>query len=60
MGEARERRAGLGWNSELTAADSFVEAVPNPFVEKLQARINRKRFSHPTLMLARGMLQSSC
>jgi hypothetical protein len=40
MGEARERRAGLGWNSELTAADSFVEAVPNPFVEKLQARIN--------------------
>ena len=40
MGEARERRAGLGWNSEPTAADSFVEAVPNPFVEKLQARIN--------------------
>jgi hypothetical protein len=41
MDEARERRAGLGWNSELTAADSVVEAVPNPFVEKLQARINR-------------------
>src|SRR3981081_687870 len=40
MGEARERRAGLGWNSERPAADSFVEAVPNPFVEKLQARIN--------------------
>ena len=43
MGEARERRAGLGWNSELTAADSFVEAVPNPFVEAAGADQSRHR-----------------
>ena len=29
-------------------------------LEQARFEVTRKRFSHPTLMLARGMLQSSC